>query len=165
MVPTGIADEELAKRYPQMFKVGDPIGYVRPYTQQRPKKKDRKNTMANEETEMQDELVDGETGEVTEKKTRKPRAKRGTAVKAEKPAKAKWTPSAELLAAGEALSEFARRGDKKSCAWIVKHALATRDLCKATLDSGDDLPGSDDDVASDTDGDVVEADDDTVESE
>jgi hypothetical protein len=151
MVPTGTASKELAARYPHMFAEGDPIGYMRPAQKQRKRQGDDDMVDGEDvqEQEIQDEVV-------TEGK--KPRGRKKKVDAAEKPAKvvkAPWEPDEALSALIESMKDYARRGDRRACARLVKESLETRNLCKATLDSGDGLPSSD----------AGEGDDDSPDSE
>lgn len=145
LVPTGIASEELAARYPNMFKVGDPIGYVRAAPGQ--SLKDRDTNMADGEN-VQEQGAE-EQGEAKGGKKKPPKKvkepKEPKAAKEPKEPKAKresWTPSPELEALIEEMFELARAGDKKACAHLVKKALEARELCKSLRDSGEGLPSS-----------------------
>ena len=130
---------------------------------------------------MADENVqhDTQTAATDGKKVRQPRKKReGTAnVEKVKVERAKWSPDAALTAVVESMKDYGRRGDRKACAYIVKMALETRDLCKATRDDGgeldsaptEDLPvvedASDGDEHHDGDVDGSEDTDDSSESD
>lgn len=148
MVPTGTASKELAARYPHMFVEGDPIGYVRPAQKQRVRGRGDKD-MADGEGVQETQGEDVTEG----KKVRAPRKKKAQpAEKVAKVAKAPWEPDDALNALIEGMKAYARAGDRRACARIVKEALATRDLCKATLDSGEGLPSTVSDADAGDDG-------------
>ena len=113
-----------------------------------------------DEGNMDEQGAEGSDDESTEVVTKKKAAKRAPKKvkepkvkepKEPKPPKEKvvragWQPEPALEALVEQMKGYARAGDRRACAFIVKMSLDVRNLCKATLDSGEGLPSSEDDV-------------------